>query len=702
MKENQTTSFDVKHQSWDEDEHLEEVPTDAPEDIPAPVQKTKPRNIFQHLKQKKQEQTERRMSETEKIRKKCGLSEDDVALAIELGYEDELGRLAGYEGLKKLKQEHKQRYDTPNYKHYRTAFGYSGEETVSPENSSAIVAKYLHDRNFLILRTVLTAIVAVVLLFLDYPRLWGGAADAFIAEYPHAFPLFSLCALLSVSILSFRQINAGLRSFLKAAPTPYSVPATMLVLVLIYDIITLFLQEEVLRVNMLTCSLLLILALCDILRLLGEINAFKILSAAGEKTVLEPTQPKRKTLRKGKKIVKVINDDVDEAFYRVRFANQITGFFRRFNTTEAAHLPFQTLIGISIALAVVIAFIAAIISPSLSYALSTFITVMYAAAPATAMFSFFYPLQRANKILSEIDCVLVGNESVGEFSESKTLVFDDTDLYSTQKRAEITVKDADDLRHDLKLAGAVFRKLGGTLDCLAKSVGVSGEDPVVAFSHFSDNGVEACVDGTHHVILGSTEYMKKRNVLIPRESAEQSLRRAKNTAVIHFSVDGVLKFTYEIEYVVKQSFETLIEDLATTDTSVALQSYDPAVNDQFLLNCRENSQIRVRAFKPGRYEGNAPLEEADTGAVAIGHTYNVVYPLYAAKAVKRSKKIGMRLQILSSVIGVLVAGCFAWFPSINILTPLSVAVYHGIFVLISWMLTHRTINRKTLHINRSF
>ncbi len=691
-----------RHPADEADDHLEEVPADAPEDLPLPMPASKPRNILQHLKRKKQEQAEQRMSDTERIRKKSGLSEDDVALALELGYEDELGRLVGYEGLKTLKKEHKQRYEAPGYKHYRTAFGYSGKETLNDETSPAIIAKYLHDRNFLIIRTVLTSIAALILLFLDYPQLLGGAADAFIETYPYVFPLSSLCILLSVSALSFRQINAGLRSFLKATPTPYSVPATMLVLVLIYDIITLFLQEEVLRVNMLTCSLLVVLALCDIHRLLGEMRAFRILSAEGEKTVLEPTLPRKKMLRRDKKIIKVINDDADEFFYRVRYASQITGFFRRFNTTESAHLPFQTLIGISIALSVVIAFVAAVISPSLSYALSTFITVMYATAPATAMFSFFHPLQRANKILADCKCVLVGNEAVGEFSDSKTLIFDDTDLYTTEKRAELTVKDGDDLRHDLKLAGAVFRKLGGTLDCLAKTVGVSGEDPSVAFIYFADNGVEAWVDNAHRVILGSTEYMKKHDVRLPKETADQSLRRTKNTAVIHFSVDGVLKFTYEIEYVAKLSFEALIEDLATTDTAVAIQSYDPALNDPFLLSCREDRQIRVRAIKPGRYEGNPLLDEADSGAVAIGHTYNVIYPLYAAKAVKRSKKFGMRLQILASAIGVVTAGVFACFPAINILTPLSVTLYHGAFVIISWLFTHLTINPRTLHIHRFF
>lgn len=685
----------------DEEEPLEEVPVDAPEDLSSKTPLKKPQNIFQRLRQKHEEQKEAHLSDAERIRKKSGLSAEDVALAIEFGYEDELGRLVGYDGLKTLKQEYKETFGKPSSKHYRTSFGYSGEETITDDTAPAIIAKYMRDRKALITRTLITAIAAFLLLFLDYPQLWGGALDPFIAQYPIALPLVSLAILCLVSVYSFRQINAGLRSFLKASPTPYSVPATMLVLVLLYDAVTLFLQEDVLRVNTLTCSLLVVLALCDIHRLTGEIRAFHIANAEGEKTVLEPAAPRKKILQRDGKVVKVINDDIDVTFYRVQRAHRITGFFRRFNATRSAHLPFQTMIGIIIAFATVIAFIAATIRPSLSYALSTFITVMFVASPTTAMFSFFYPLQRANKILAEHDCILVGNEAVGELSDPLTLIFDDADLYTTERRTEITVKDSDELRQDLKLAGTLLRRLGGTLDCLSKTIGTDGEDPTVSFSSFSDNGVEATVSD-RHILFGDSEYMKRNDVRIPKESTEQALRRTKDTAILHFAVDGTVKFTYEIEYVAKLSFVAIIEELADIDVTVALQSYDPAINDTFLEASLADKGIRVRAIKPGRYESKEPLNVADTGAVALGHPYHIVAPIHAAKAIKRSKRFGTRLQIFASALGILTAGCFAFLPEINILTPLSVTLYHGLFIVITWLYSHLTINRHTLHIRRFF
>lgn len=684
----------------DDPEEQEEAPLEAPED-PAPTPPPA-RTISQRILQKRMEQDEERLEETERIRQKYNLSKEDIVLAIELGYEDDLCRMVGYENYKKLKRDYEKEFCGPGYKHYRTAFGYTGEETINHETAPAITARYEHDRKHLILRTVLTSVAAFVLLFLDYPKLLGGAADAFLNDYPFTFPILSFLILLSVCALSFRQINAGLRSFLKAAPTPYSVPATTLILVIIYDVITLFFRKEVLRVNMLACMILVVLALCDIHRLVGEIRSFRLLALVGEKTVLEPIRPRKRIQRRGKRNVKVINDAEGETIYRISHTNQITGFFRRFNTMESANFSFQALIGIGIACATVIAFLASFVTASLAYALSTFVTVLFLATPTTAMFCFFHPLQRANKVLVESNCVLVGNEGVAELAESQTLVFEDTDLFRSEKRAEITVKDGDDLHHDLKLAGAIFRKLGGTLDCLADSVGVTGREPTVSFLQFADNGLEARVDGQHRVLLGSTEYLRRRGVRVPEESADRALRRSKEIAHIHVAVDRVLKFTYELEYMPKLSFEMIIEELAQLDTAVAIQSYDPAINDDFLLSCREGRSVRVHAIKPGRFEGKPITETADTGAVALGHTYNILCPIYAAREVRRCKRFGMKLQILVSAIGILATALFVFFPEINLLTPISVTLYHGAAIVISWLYTHLHINRGTLRIHRYF
>ena len=96
-----------KKDDSDEEEALEhdtlvEIPVDAPPDLPD-QDKTAAQNIFYRLRRKKELEAEQKMGEIEWIRKRAGFSDEDITLIFELGYDDELGRIVGYENLKKLK-----------------------------------------------------------------------------------------------------------------------------------------------------------------------------------------------------------------------------------------------------------------------------------------------------------------------------------------------------------------------------------------------------------------------------------------------------------------------------------------------------------------------------------------------------------------------------------------------------------------------
>ena len=687
------------------DEALEELVTQEnesdtltaePTDAPSVSEEKAPQGFFAKSAARREKRAMQKMSELEQIRKKSGFSEQDTDMMFELGYEDELGRVVGYENLKKLKQDHRERFTHPGKKHYRTSFGYCGEDTLSEDNHATIIAKYMHDRSFLILRTLLTALITVLLFLLDVPSLIGGEFEAFDISYPIIFPLLSLLLLIGGIALSYRQLNAGLRSFLKISPSPYSTPAIIIPFAVVYDIIALFLTPPQLRVNALLSGILLLLAVCDILRILCEMRVFLILNASEEKTVLELTHPRKKKLRQGKKLVKILNDDIDEAFYRVQKAEHISGFFRRFNSTKSISAPLRLFLGILPATAFVIAFIVSLIS-GLYMALSVFISVLFLTLPVSAIFSFFYPICRANRLLTHYNCALVGDESVSEYAESKTIVFNDADLYTAEKCTELSLKESDDLRRDIKLASILFRKIGGALDRIGRPPLMMDNDPAVTFVRVSDNGIEAIVDNRYHLIAGDANYLRKSGIRVPTESTDRTLRRTENVGVMYIAVDGILKLNYEIEYSVKPSFEALIADLAEIDTAVAIQSYDPNLNEAFLQISRDERAVPIRVIKPGRFESESVLKESDTGAVALGNMTDIVYPLHAARCVEKSKKLGLRLQTIFSACGAIAVIILSILSSLSILTPLLIAAYHIVCIAVSIIITRVQITKKSLH-----
>ena len=675
----------------------EEIPIDAPEEI---HQESKPTNLLQRMKMRRQAQAEKKMTAMEIIRRRSGFSEDDISMIFELGYESEFGRLVGYDNLKKLKYDHLHRMSREGNKRYRTAFGYCGEDSISPKNAARSMAKYMYDRRYLILRTLLTALAVLVVFLLDFPMMIGGTYAEFDMQNPLLFPILSTMIMIGAAALSFKQFNAGIRSYFKLRPTPYSTLSVILPFVLLYDITALITQVSLIHLNCIAVGSLLLLSVCDIFRLTSEMRVFRLLTAEAPKTVLEPTEPRKKKLRQGKKLIKIINDDVDESFYHVHASSATVGFFRRFNEMEAAHTPFSILLTLPFALGFVAAFIVALTN-GLGDALNTFATIAVLGLPGAACFGFFFPLCHANNILTRENCALIGEEAVEEYSESKTVIFNDYRLCRALSCSEVAVREkSDDLRRDLKLANILFRKIGGSLEEIGQATASKTSDPSVSFVRIADTGIEAVIDNQHHVIAGDATFLKKSGIRIPRETADRTLRRAANVGLLYFAVDGILKLTYDIEYALDPRFEIIAERLADPDTSVAIQSYDPNLNEVFLQQLRPEDAVPVRVIKPGKYETDALLEISDTGAVSLAGESRIVNPLYAARNINKVKRISFYLQGIAAAISCVATLVLMLLSRQDYLTPAVFALYYLGWTVLCAICSFALINRRTLYLNR--
>lgn len=675
----------------------EEIPIDAPEEI---VREAKPTNLLQRMRMRRQAQAEKKMSTMEIIRRRSGFSEDDISMIFELGYESEFGRLVGYDNLKKLKYDHLHRMSSEGNKRYRTAFGYCGQDSITPQTKARSMAKYMYDRRFLIVRTLLTALALLLVLLLDFPMMIGGGYAEFDIENPMLFPILSMLVMLGATVLSYKQFNAGLRSYFKVRPTPYSTLSVILPLVLLYDLVALITQVPLMHLNCVAVGSLLLLALCDIFRLTSEMRVFRIVTADTPKTVLEPTEPRKKKLRQGKKLIKIINDDVDESFYHVHATPTTVGFFRRFNEMEGAHIPFSILLTLPLVLGFLAAFVVALTN-NFGDALNTFITIAVLGLPGAACFGFFFPLSLANNILTRENCALIGEEAVEEYNESKTVIFNDHRLCRAQSCSEVAVREkSDDLRRDLKLANTLFRKIGGSLEDIGRATATKTPDPAVAFVRIADTGVEAIIDNQHHVIAGDATFLKKSGIRIPRETADRALRRSTNVGILYFAVDGILKLTYDIEYALDPRFEVIAERLADPDTSVAVQSYDPNLNEGFLQQLRPSDAVPVRVIKPGKYESDALLEISDTGAVSLAGESRIVNPLYAAKKINTAKRISFYLQAAAAAVACIGTLVMMLLSMQSYLTPAVFSLYYLGWTVASIVCTFALVNRHTLHLNR--
>jgi hypothetical protein len=564
------------------------------------------------------------------------------------------------------------------------------------------MAAYTKDKHVMIRRIIFSFVLTALLLVLDFPQIMGGELLRMDTSLPFLFPLLSLVCLSLTVLLSHKQLNAGMRTFFKFAATPYSAPALLTPFLLAYGVLQiLFPTAGMLKVAFPAAVLFLLVTIADVCRLVGEMRSFTILSTEEEKNVLVPAATRKKKLRYGDKIVKIVNDDVGDAFYRVQTAKETTGFFRRFNTMDAAVRPFSILISLSFAMS----FLGGIgysvfVNPDPLQSLSMAMAVLTVSAPVGAVFSFFYPLFRANALLHKKNCTLVGEESVTELAQPKTVIFDDCDMYVAQKCNEIAVRQSDDFKEDLLIAGILFRRLASTLSGIGKtSPKVKDGDPPVTIVRISNHGIEAVINNSHHVLAGNAEFLQKGGVRVPKETMDKAYRRIGNVSVMYVAINSVLKLSYELEYRTYRSFEEMAVQLADHKTAVAIHSYDPNLNDSFLQSSRIDTAEPVRVIKPGKYESNAILELSDSGAVSLGGEERIVHPLYAAKKAHSATRFALIFQLVATLLGFIAATVSACALHVT-LSPLIIGAYHLLCILISTIVTRANINKRTLYLQR--
>ncbi len=668
----------------------EEIPSEAP--TAAPVEETalpqeqaatepEPESEPEPEEQSAPEQA----SSAEPPRSK-GLSGNDIDMILELGYENELGRLVGPELLKEIKNKHARRVRASQKAPFDTAPGYRGKEYAGKEERERILSAYLHDRLFLILRLVATVTCILGMLITDLPMWFGPLVANPADENPLLFAVFGMLLLCIAAAIQWRRLRSGADGLLHLTPTPDTPAAVLVCVTLLYDVIRIFnaRNEQLPALNLCAAGALLFCLFCDCIRIANELRTFRLLSGEEEKTVLDPTEPGKKMVRQGKRTVKIINDEIDKSFYRVRRAKEAVGFFRRSNGSSYATRPVSILLILSLSLSVIVGVAGAVLSGTVQIALTAAAVTFFLTLPGTVTLFLFAPLDAANRKLALRGCALIGEESVEELADPGTLIFEDTDLFAARRTAQASLRQSDDLRGDLRLCEILFRKIGGTLGSVGRARSDGSDDPQVLLLRIEDHGVEALIDGKDRVLAGNAEFLARYGLSVPTESTDLTLLRTPNTALLYIAVNGSLKLHYEISYQTDPSFEELAHLLAESKIQTAIHTYDPNLCDAFLQSVREPDAPHVRVIKPGRYEDSEPVEASDTGAVSINGGGVLVAPIRAAQAICRLRRIGFRILLAMLLPGAALAlGGALFLPTSTLsLFPLFALAWRGLMDLI--------------------
>ncbi len=633
----------------------------------------------------------------DQIREATGLDENDLQMLFAMGYESELASLIGARNLTYLKSEFLKQEAKEGGNRYPGTFGYRGGEYTG-ENAASVVAAHAKDGKKLARRGIFTALCTFLLLFADLPVLLGGYADTLNTISPSILPLCAMLLFAGSCAFSFTRIKQSITGFADFSPTHYTPIAVLAFFVFLCDILGLFLPSlrPALPINLAAAVLLLSTVLCDLLIWSDQMRSFRILSTEGKKTVLAKTRGYKRKMRLDDRIVQILNDSEGKNLYRVAQTDRVCGFFHRNGGTNAAARPMNILIVLSLSLSVFGSIATAVFTggnPTAS--LQVLILLLLLTTPLSAVFALIYPRFYTNRLLASYRCTLVGDESVEEYSCRKTLIFEDTDLFATEKCSEINLTEGADLWPDLRLASALFQKIGHTLSPMASVSG--GEHLTVNLLRISENGVEATVDN-RYLLAGDERFLNRAGIDIPEDCRRRAMRRTENVGSMYVAVDGVLKLSYEIEYTTRPSFESVVESLAACDTEVAIRSYDPNISQSFVEGMRAAGKPPVYVLKPVHARDDDAIPLTDSGAVSLEDPEKIVSVVHGASAVKKARTLLLRLQVIASILAGVGVGALVFFDMLSYMTVPLVLLWQGLWLVVSLIATHTEVNSEKLRL----
>ncbi len=594
------------------------------------------------------------------------MSDEDVELLLELGYENNLSQKLGTQRIEGVK--HRRIEDENAKRPIRGVYACDGEEYAGHTQDKEIRQAYRAHSRGATARLILTAFLTVLIGLSDLMLALFDALPALLAGLPTSglYGGIGLLLLLIASALCFTCLKRGVIHLMTYSPTPATVTALVVVATVLYDVLGLFDPRCGVLLNLPAALALLATAVSECISIKNQRIAFAVVNSRTRKIALCDMEPKRKKVIRDGHIVKIINDDADRALRRVRRTHRIDGYFRRTGAPTQRHRALPGLLVASALCSVLLAVMALLIKGDLRLASTVFVLALQMTLPISTLIAYAYPMLLAATRLAKRGCGIIGDSAVDEYAKDSILLFDDVEMFRSKSSTEITIRGGGDTRKYIRYAKRLFKTLGGTLAAVTTS-DLSEEtwEDRVEILRVLEQGVEARIDGKVRVLAGTSEFMMKNGIRVPSDSAELLVRRHVESSILYLAFDGKLRLGYEIDYRISGRFEQIADELGRAGTSVAVESSDPCIHAELLARSRDPQMAPIRVIKPLHFEKNDEMEVVDSGVVATKNARDIAHAVLACHKIAANDRLMRGIQYVTLLIGALLCGTLLMLDLIN-------------------------------------
>lgn len=327
----------------------------------------------------------------------------------------------------------------------------------------------------------------------------------------------------------------------------------------------------------------------------------------------------------------------------------------------------------------------------LSMGVQIFATALLVAVPASFFIAVTRPMAVLEKRLHMVGTVLCGWQGVKGLSKKAAFPLKDADLFPQGSTKLNGVKFYSNRNPDEAVAysASLIFAAGGGLTPLFRQLMTSRgchEYPVTNFQDYGTGGIGGEIGG-EPVLLGSLDFLRAMDVAIPEGSMVNQ--------AVYAAIDGELVAVYAISYARMRSASAgLVTLTGTRKVSPVMLCDDFMLTESFLMNKFEVKTKRILfPNKDQRAQLKAKQADPEAPVLALSTREELVsyaYAITGARSLRTATKLGVGINLLGGIVGILIMAALAILGSTELLTPTNVLLYQLIWLVPGWLVTEWT------------
>ncbi len=600
-------------------------------------------------------------------------SEEDFKLLVDLDYEDELGKVIGFE---KIRDYHERRING-QLRLPRGARQNKRRLEYGSHTQDIDLCKYYAKQRK---RAIIYFVVALFLLAFMFVYEYStsllalfGASDT--SRYPIAYLLIGLL-LFDVAIFLFRRpLLEGFFAICRLSVIDYSFASVIVLATVVYHVGLFFAPANSAMRLYLSPALFVIvlLAVSELINCYREFSAFRVISSKQQKYALLP----RISVggKEGNARLSLSERREGEEWY-VR----PVGFVRNYFTNTEKKSERSAYYGAHLLLALSLSLLASLFvffrDSSLTGACHAAFVTFLLATPAISVFYVSVPMFFGTLLRLKRKGAIIGEMPVHETSDKTEVVLSELDCFKGLDYAQFElVKNCDAERCVI-----LIRALLDAIDSpLSESVHVPQrmrlEPASVTLTDVGERGVAAVVrenDGNVPILLGDVSYLQKYGIRVsPKKDGRYDEIKRQMLCV---AINGRLTALFVAQYRFKDDMEELLALLKEEGVGLVIRTKDPGIYDEMLKALVGDTYPMVRVMKAHADEMDIRTDRVDTSVVSLGTAKDTARTIAACRRIRRAVRGGGVWQTLSLLLGAGLAATLAFFGRLVLFSPLFVTL----------------------------